>query len=217
MSTAASRSPASRRAADAFTPSTVRFSSAVQPRRPRAVDSSATVVIVVSTQTEQQDQLTQSLLNRGYRLQNETEPGSEPGLAASVLEDIYSTFGGRLASDGRLPTVLVEAESTGGRRDQREVLSIGNLRLDRRRREVRLADDLIVLTKTEFDILYLLARERGIVFTRDEIVTAVKGQGHPVTPRSVDVQLVSLRRKLGSFGQRLETVRGVGYRFAEVQ
>jgi len=71
------------------------------------------------------------------------------------------------------------------------------------------------LTATEFRILYNLARHPGRVFTREQIVDAARGQDYPVTDRSVDVHIVSLRKKLGNSGSKIETVRGVGYRFKE--
>ena len=71
------------------------------------------------------------------------------------------------------------------------------------------------LTFTEFQVLCTLARRPGWVFTRSQIVDAVRGDGYPVTDRSVDVQIVGLRKKLGAGGKYVETVRGVGYRFKE--
>jgi two-component system, OmpR family, alkaline phosphatase synthesis response regulator PhoP len=71
------------------------------------------------------------------------------------------------------------------------------------------------LTYTEFQILYYLAGKPGWVFTRNQIVDAVRGDNYSVTDRSVDVQMVGLRKKLGSYGKYLETVRNVGYRFKE--
>lgn len=68
------------------------------------------------------------------------------------------------------------------------------------------------LTAGEFDVLALLAARPGHVYTRAQIVARTKGDDYPVTDRAVDVQIVALRRKLGVFGERLETVRGVGYR-----
>ena len=64
-------------------------------------------------------------------------------------------------------------------------------------------------------MLSLLARRPGWVFTRSQIVNSVHGNDYPVTDRSVDVQIVGLRKKLGDRGQFIETVRGVGYRFRE--
>jgi two-component system alkaline phosphatase synthesis response regulator PhoP len=73
----------------------------------------------------------------------------------------------------------------------------------------------VSLTATEFRILHFLARRPGWVFTRHQIVDGVMGEGHPVTERSVDVQIAALRKKLGPRGDLIETVRGVGYRVRE--
>jgi two-component system phosphate regulon response regulator PhoB len=78
---------------------------------------------------------------------------------------------------------------------------------------VTLAGTRVDLTYTEFALLQFLARRPGWAFTRSQIVDAVKGEDYPVTERSVDVQVAGLRKKLGSFGSYIETVRGVGYRF----
>ena len=83
------------------------------------------------------------------------------------------------------------------------------------RRSVLLEGKPIKLTFTEFQVLYSLARRPGWVFTRSQIVDAVRGDDYPVTDRSVDVQIVGLRKKLGPRGDTIETVRGVGYRFKE--
>ena len=71
------------------------------------------------------------------------------------------------------------------------------------------------LTFTEFNVLHFLARRPGWVFTRSQIIEAARGDDYPVTERSVDVQVVSLRKKLGPFSKFVETVRGVGYRLRE--
>ena len=73
----------------------------------------------------------------------------------------------------------------------------------------------VQLTRTEFRILHLLARRPGWVFTRNQIIEAAQGDDTSVTTRSVDVHMVSLRRKLGSYGEAVETIRGVGYRFQD--
>ncbi len=83
------------------------------------------------------------------------------------------------------------------------------------RREVTVGGAPVALTFTEFNILHFLARRPGWVFTRDQIMDAARGQDYHVTERTVDVQMVSLRKKLGPAGKHLETVRGVGYRLAE--
>ncbi|MGB9619802.1 MAG: response regulator [Armatimonadota bacterium] len=71
----------------------------------------------------------------------------------------------------------------------------------------------IDLTATEFRILHALARRPGWVLTRGQLVQASRGEEAEVTDRSVDVHMVSLRRKLGPAAGSIETVRGVGYRF----
>jgi len=95
------------------------------------------------------------------------------------------------------------------------VVKIHNLTIHPGRREVLVGEEPVILTYTEFQVLYYLVRRPGWVFTRSQIVDAVRGDDYPVTDRSVDVQIVGLRKKLGSAGRYIETVRGVGYRFKE--
>jgi len=83
------------------------------------------------------------------------------------------------------------------------------------RHEVLVSGKTVPLTFTEFGILHFLAKRPGWVFTRNQIVDAVRGDDYFVTDRSVDVQIVGLRKKLGPAGPYIETVRGVGYRFRE--
>lgn len=119
------------------------------------------------------------------------------------------------------PRVLLARIKAVIRRSQNEkpgdnkVIRIHSLIIHPGRREVRVGDTPVTLTYTEFQILYYLARRPGWVFTRTQIVDAVRGDDYPVTDRSVDVQIVGLRKKLGSAGKYIETVRGVGYRFKE--
>ncbi|MFZ1982887.1 MAG: response regulator transcription factor [Desulfatitalea sp.] len=96
-----------------------------------------------------------------------------------------------------------------------ELIRIHGLLIDRGRRSLTIDDQWIDLTFTEFQVLTFLASRPGWVFTRTQIVDAVRGDDYPVTDRSVDVQIVGLRKKLGDFGNLIETVRGVGYRFKE--
>jgi two-component system phosphate regulon response regulator PhoB len=98
---------------------------------------------------------------------------------------------------------------------ENDVLTIRELSIHTGRRHVTASGKQLDLTYTEFQVLYFLARRPGWVFTRSQIVDAVRGDDYPVTDRSVDVQIVGLRKKLGSLGHYIETVRGVGYRFIE--
>jgi two-component system alkaline phosphatase synthesis response regulator PhoP len=99
--------------------------------------------------------------------------------------------------------------------EEESSVKIHNLEIHPGRREVLVDGKPVQLTFTEFAILNFLARRPGWVFTRFQIVDAVRGDDYPVTDRSVDVQIVGLRKKLGPAGKYIETVRGVGYRFQE--
>jgi two-component system phosphate regulon response regulator PhoB len=96
-----------------------------------------------------------------------------------------------------------------------ETIKIRDLLINPGRHEVLVDGDPVELTHTEFSLLHLLARRPGWVFTRHQIIDAVRGSDYPVTDRSVDVQVAGLRKKLGRAGSYVETVRGVGYRFKE--
>jgi two-component system phosphate regulon response regulator PhoB len=96
-----------------------------------------------------------------------------------------------------------------------ETIVIHDLVIDQGRRRVLANETPVELTYTEFQILLFLASRPGWAFTRTQIVDAVRGNSYPVTDRSVDVQVVGLRKKLGPCGKYIETVRGVGYRFRE--
>jgi two-component system phosphate regulon response regulator PhoB len=119
------------------------------------------------------------------------------------------------------PRVLIARVRTALRRkhrkaeDETSVLHIHELEIDPGRRSVLVHGQSVDLTFTEFQVLYIMARRPGWVFTRSQIVDAVRGDDYPVTDRSVDVQIVGLRKKLGAYGKYIETVRGVGYRFKE--
>ena len=99
--------------------------------------------------------------------------------------------------------------------DEKSLLTAHDLTIDPIRFEIRSPNRIILLTVTEFKIFHYLARHPGWVFTRYQIVDAVKGEDYAVTDRSVDVQIVGLRKKLGEYGDYIETVRGVGYRFKD--
>ena len=96
------------------------------------------------------------------------------------------------------------------------VFTYREIHIDSGRRKVLIDNTLITLTFTEFEILKFLMRHPGWVFTRNDIVDNVHGENYPVTDRSVDVQIVGLRKKLGTAGKYIETVRGVGYRMQEL-
>ncbi len=98
---------------------------------------------------------------------------------------------------------------------EKSVIRVHDLEIDPKRHRVFVDGKEAELTTTEFKLLQFLAARPGWVFTRYQIVDAVHGADYPVTDRSVDVQVVGLRKKLGRAGEYIETVRGVGYRFRE--
>ncbi len=97
--------------------------------------------------------------------------------------------------------------------DSSDVIKLEDLVIDPGRYEVKLHGETINLTPTEFGILRLLTQKAGWVFTRQQIIDAVRGYDYLVTPRTIDVQMFSLRKKMGEAGKKIETVRGIGYRF----
>ncbi|MDI6854069.1 MAG: response regulator transcription factor [Deltaproteobacteria bacterium] len=96
-----------------------------------------------------------------------------------------------------------------------EAVAVHGMTIHPGRHEVLIQGRPVDLTATEFRLLHLLARRPGWVFTRGQIVSRLHGQNHAVTERAVDVQVVSLRKKLGDWGKYVETVRGIGYRLRE--
>ncbi len=94
-------------------------------------------------------------------------------------------------------------------------LKVQGIVLDPQKRVVAIDGEKVDLTFSEFGILQCLLANPGWVYTRSQIVSAIRGDGYFVTDRTVDVQVVGLRRKLGKYETCIETVRGVGYRFAD--
>ncbi|MGQ0615347.1 MAG: response regulator [Planctomycetaceae bacterium] len=95
------------------------------------------------------------------------------------------------------------------------VLRVDDLEVDAARHEARLRGEVIVLTATEMRLLRQLARHPGRVFTRAQLLEKAVGNDVIVIERNIDVHIAALRRKLQDYGDRLVTIRGVGYKFAE--
>ncbi|MFH2037700.1 MAG: response regulator [Candidatus Zixiibacteriota bacterium] len=96
-----------------------------------------------------------------------------------------------------------------------DILHIEKLSIDPGKHQVKINESVLNLTNTEFRLLFYLARRPGWVFTRDQIVNSVRGEDAIITDRSIDVHVAGLRKKMGEYGDYIETVRGVGYRFKE--
>lgn len=117
------------------------------------------------------------------------------------------------------PRVLLARLHSVLRRRQREIpqaesfLQLGILEIHPGKHQAFVLGQPIALTPTEFRILHFLARHPGWVYTRDQIIDAIRGETYVITDRAIDVQMVGLRKKLGDAGSLIETVRGIGYRF----
>jgi two-component system, OmpR family, alkaline phosphatase synthesis response regulator PhoP len=144
-----------------------------------------------------------------------TAKGEEPDIVTGLeLADDYVTkpFSPKILC-ARISAVLRRKSEPS----DSDILCRGDISIDPGRRRVEIRGEPVELSFTEFQILVMLCRRPGWVFTRAQIVDAVRGDNYPVTERSVDVQIVGLRKKLGpSCGHYIETVRNVGYRFKEI-
>jgi two-component system, OmpR family, alkaline phosphatase synthesis response regulator PhoP len=106
-----------------------------------------------------------------------------------------------------------EAASAQGESSQKKIFQYGKLSLDIDRHTVHLDKKPLDLFPTEFSILVQFMSNPDIVFSRQRLITAIRGSDYPVTDRSIDVQIMGLRKKLGDAGDMIETIRGIGYRF----
>ena len=145
-----------------------------------------------------------------------TARGEEPdivrGLELGADDYVTKPFSPRILL-ARIQAVLRRREAEAKEKDA--VLRVHEMVIHPGRHEVSVNGKPLDLTFTEFRLLHYLARRPGWVFTRSQIVDAVRGEGYAVTDRAVDVQIVGLRKKLGAYGRYIETVRGVGYRMKE--
>jgi two-component system phosphate regulon response regulator PhoB len=145
------------------------------------------------------------------------EPDIVAGLELGAADYVTKPFSPRVLL-ARVRAVLRRVgEQPGGE----EVLRVGPLTVYPIRHQVVGSAGAVDLTAAEFRILRFLARRPGWVFTRQQLIDAAQGDDafageRFVTDRSVDVHMVSLRRKLGADGALIETVRGVGYRLKTV-
>ena len=134
------------------------------------------------------------------------------GLEIGADDYITKPFSPRVLT-ARIKAVLRRRSTAAP--DDTKAVKIHELEIHPGRRAVLAGGKALELTYTEFQLLCVLARRPGWVFTRAQIVDSVRGSDYPVTDRSVDVQVVGLRKKLGAYGHYIETGRGVGYRFKE--
>ncbi len=112
----------------------------------------------------------------------------------------------------RIKALLRRSES---RSDDRDVITVQNVTVDRRRHRVEVGGIALDLTPSEFGLIDVLIRQPGRAFSRDELIDAALGENTVVLERTIDVHIRALRKKLGKAADVIETVRGVGYRFRE--
>ncbi|KPL73258.1 response regulator transcription factor [Leptolinea tardivitalis] len=108
---------------------------------------------------------------------------------------------------------LIQSVLTSDRNNQNSVFTCGALQLDPVSFTARLDGNLLELTRTEFNLLSLLARNPGRTFSRNYLLETVWGESYISGDRSVDNAILRLRRKLETVGDSIETVWGIGYRF----
>jgi two-component system phosphate regulon response regulator PhoB len=134
------------------------------------------------------------------------------GLELGADDYIVKPFSARVLT-ARIKAILRRGKSILSNDDN--VIEVEALKIHPGRHEVSIDGKHLDLTFSEFRLLQLLAQKRGWVYTRYQIVDALRGSDYPVTERAIDVQVVGLRKKLGDHGRYIETVRGVGYRFKD--
>lgn len=118
-----------------------------------------------------------------------------------------------------VPVLLARIEAVlrraAGRSGPSTILSVGGVDIDTERHEVRVGQDHVRLTLTEFRLLATLMAAPGRVLTRQSLISRAIGPGITVTERTIDVHVAAIRKKLGDTGGMIKTVRGVGYRITQ--
>lgn len=136
-----------------------------------------------------------------------TEYDKVLGLDAGADDYVTKPFGA-MELVARVKALLRRAEPV---RDEKEYV-IGNLFVSPEKHIVKVDDEDVVLTLKEFQLLCYLAKNQGHVMTRDQILQEIWGYEFDGENRTVDVHIRTLRSKMGSAGDLIETVRGIGYR-----
>ena len=113
----------------------------------------------------------------------------------------------------RVKAVLRRSEKAS--RDQKNILAAGDIEIDTQKHEVTAAGEVVNLTLKEYELLKRLMENQNVVMTRDRLLEDIWGYDFDGETRTVDVHVRTLRQKLGSCGDKIETVRGVGYRMSK--
>ena len=154
-------------------------------------------VIIVSARTDETDVITGLELGADNYL---AKPFSPKVLVANVKALLRRTSA---------------SEQGKNAEEEAQHILVGDLEIDQLRHEAMWKGAPVSLTATEFALLYLLAATPGRVFTRNQLISGMRGESYPVTERAIDVQIASLRRKLGEGGSLIKTVWGIGYTYQD--
>ena len=139
-----------------------------------------------------------------------TEPDRVVGLELGADDYVSKPFSTRELA-ARIKAQLRRASIPS---EAAEVIRRGELTIDVARREVTCGRTPVSLTATEFKLLHFVASQPGRVFSRSELIDGILGRDIAVLDRTIDVHVVSLRKKLRHCGVLIETVRGFGYKFS---
>ena len=131
------------------------------------------------------------------------------GLDTGADDYLTKPFG-MMEMNARVKAVL---RRSGAKAENSNIIEQGNLKINMESHTVTVGEDKVNLTLKEFEILHLFMQNTDRVFTRDELLSSVWGMNYTGETRTVDVHIGTLRTKIGEYGKRIETVRGVGYRF----
>ena len=134
------------------------------------------------------------------------------GLELGADDYITKTFSAKILT-ARIRVVLRRREAAPD--DATASITVGAISVDQVKHRVELDGRAVDLTPTEFTLLAVLARRPGRVYSRSELIDRLRDGQQVITDRAIDVQVASLRKKLGDSGHYIETVRGFGYRMAE--
>lgn len=114
----------------------------------------------------------------------------------------------------RVKALLKRSGAMGGSGlDERQIVTIGNLTIDKERYLLKIDEQEMILPRKEFELLSLLVSKPEKVFTREEIYNAVWGENVIVGDRTIDVHIRKLREKIGN--EHIKTLKGIGYKFVE--
>lgn len=138
----------------------------------------------------------------------DTEFDVVTGLDAGADDYVTKPFG-MMALVSRIKAVLRRYEKT---EEVSEILEVNDLKIDITKHEVYVKDHQVFLTVKEFDLLVLLIQNRSKVMTREQLLDSVWKIDADIESRTVDVHIKTLRQKLETAGELIETIRGVGYK-----